>query len=153
MISIEDVLLPAHVRLEMPCKTKTEAVEKLLDLFRTDARVSDWNGLRDAIFSHDAPAIEENQCGICIAHGRTSAVRSLVLAACRIEGQGVSCPGVDSPLRLVFVAGIPSAFSHDYLRVIGAVARICHSPETLNRLLTVKEPSKFLHLLQSAERV
>jgi len=149
MISIEDILRPGGIRLALNAESKEEAVGQLLDLLRTDDRVTDWEALRTSVLQRDAPALEENTCGICIAHGRTPAVKSLVMVAGRLDA-GVTCPGIASPLKLVFLAAIPSAFNHEYLRVIGAIARICHDPQTLNKLLNVKDSVKFLHLLQQA---
>jgi hypothetical protein len=52
---------------------------------------------------------------------------------------------------LVFVAGIPGAFTSEYLRIVGAIVRICRDRRQLDRLLTIKEPERFVSLLSSGE--
>ncbi len=43
--------------------------------------MGNWEELRNAVISRDAPAIEHEGRSICIAHGRTRAVNDLVVAA------------------------------------------------------------------------
>jgi mannitol/fructose-specific phosphotransferase system IIA component (Ntr-type) len=66
-------------------------------------------------------------------------VRELALAAARW-----SAP--DGP-RLVFVFAIPAAMSEEYLRKVGALARICREPEKSAALLAAATPGEFAELL------
>ncbi len=148
MIHFTDALLPNCVRLDVGADSLEAAVEASLDLLRGDARVPDWDAMAQSVRSRGAPAIEENGCGICIAHGRSETVSQLVMSAVRLE-PGAATPGIESPLRLVFVACIPVSFSNEYLRLVGAIARICHDSQQLNRLLGVQRPERFIELLES----
>lgn len=150
MTAINEVLLPAHVRLSLEATTKRDAILELIGSLKGDARVVDWEKFRDVVLQRDAGAVEEGGCGLCIAHGRGESVSRLVLAAGRLA-QPPPCPEIGAPLRLVVVAGIPSAFNTEYLRVVGLVARVCRQPEQLNRLLHVKDTGKFISILHSAE--
>ena len=64
---------------------------------------------------------------------------------------GIVFPKLTDPVRLVFVAGIPGAFTSEYLRIVGAIVRICRDRRQLDRLLTIKEPERFVSLLSSGE--
>ena len=111
---------------------------------------SNFAMLRDAVLAHPAPAIAENRCGICIAHGRTESITSLVMAAGR-STEGVTYPGLVDPVKLVFVAGIPRAFTSEYLRIVGAIVRMCRDKRQLHRLLVAKDAERFVALLGSGE--
>ncbi|HEY5793009.1 MAG TPA: PTS sugar transporter subunit IIA [Chthoniobacterales bacterium] len=150
MISIAEILTPAQVDLKVEAATKDEAVLKVLDLLRGDPRVQNWERLRRAVQERNAPAVEQNECGILIAHGRTNSLSGLVMAAGRLL-QPLTCPEIAVPIRLVFVAGIPRAVDTEYLRVIGAIVRALRDRHQLERLLGVKEAARFVTLLSSQE--
>ena len=150
MILISEILMPASVNLDLSSSTLPAAVEELLASLRGDTRVSDWEALRSSVVSQSAPSLETDSCAITIAHGRTEAVGSLVMAA------GVSMQGFDTAeskkkVRLVFVAGIPASFNNEYLRVVGSIARICKKPGFLQKLLASKTPSNFIQFLEEGE--
>jgi mannitol/fructose-specific phosphotransferase system IIA component (Ntr-type) len=150
MTPIGDVLQPDHVILALAAQDPAGAVSEVLATLEGDERVSNFTALRDAVLAQPAPAIAENGCGICIAHGRTESVSSLIMAAGR-SNQGIVYPGLPEPVKLVFVAGIPGAFTSEYLRIVGAIVRMCRDRRQLDRLLTIKEPKRFVALLSSGE--
>ncbi len=150
MISIGEILQPEHVVLTLAATDKVAAVEEVLAKLNGDDRVKDFDELRTSVLARNAPAIAENGVGICIAHGRVESVSSLVMAAGRLS-EGFRCKDVRDPVRLVFVMGIPAAFNAEYLRIVGAIARICRDPKQLHRILGVKDSHDFVHLLESGE--
>jgi len=150
MIPISEILIPPHINLALAANDQAGGVNELLSQLQGDPRVLDWDSLRQAIADRNAPAISCGECGISIAHGRTNAVQSLVMAAGRSTG-GLASPHINERVRLVFVAGIPAAFHSEYLRVVGAIARLCHDKALLNELLSVQDPETFVALLSSGE--
>lgn len=146
---IDDVLKPDDVHLSLSAQTKDAAVEEVLAKLNGDARVKEWETLRTIVLSHPSAALANRGWGICISHGRTSAVTELVVAAGRSD-QGVSDPQNAEPVRLVFVAGIPTTMSSEYLRVVGAIARVCRNERDFEQLLRAKTGEAFVELLQSA---
>lgn len=150
MTPIADVLQPDHVVLALEARDPVGAIEEVLRRLEDDERVKSFLALREAVLEQPAPVIAENGSGICIAHGRTESVTSLVMAAGRSAG-GISFPKLREPVRLVFVAGIPGAFTSEYLRIVGAIVRFCRDRRQLDRLLSTKEPERFVALLSSGE--
>lgn len=147
---LSDYLPARRIRLELEGTTKQEVLAETLQLFRGEPDVRDASALSSAVETRDAPTLCENGCGILIAHGRTNAVEKLVLAVGRCKNEVIE-PGTPAPLRLVFVAGIPSAFASEYLRLVGAIARICKDPESLRDLLECSNPSEFVAILDREE--
>ena len=150
MTPIADVLQPDHVILELSAKEPSAAIEEVMATLEGDERVREFAALREAVREQPAPAIAENRVGICIAHGRTELVTSLVMSAGR-SAAGIVFPKLSDPVRLVFVAGIPGAFTSEYLRIVGAIVRICRDKRQLERILSTKEPDRFVALLSSGE--
>jgi mannitol/fructose-specific phosphotransferase system IIA component (Ntr-type) len=150
MTPIADVLQPDHVLLTLSAKEPSAAIEEVMATLEGDERVRDFAALREAVYTQPAPAIAENGIGICIAHGRTELVTSLVMSAGR-SVQGIVFPKLSERVKLVFVAGIPGAFTSEYLRIVGAIVRICRDKRQLDRMLSTKDPDRFVALLSSGE--
>ena len=150
MTPIGDILRPEHVNLSLAATDKPGAVEEVLSRLNGDPRVVDFAFFRAAVMGRDAAAISEGGCGICIAHGRTESVSGLILAAGRSVA-GFRCPEVKEPVHFVFVAGIPAAFNSEYLRTVGAIARICRDKHQIERLLAAKTVEHFMDLLGAGE--
>jgi mannitol/fructose-specific phosphotransferase system IIA component (Ntr-type) len=150
MTPIADVLQPDHVLLTLSAKEPSAAIEEVMATLEGDERVRDFAALREAVYTQPAPAIAESGIGICIAHGRTELVTSLVMSAGR-SVQGIVFPKLSERVKLVFVAGIPGAFTSEYLRIVGAIVRICRDKRQLDRMLSTKDPDRFVALLSSGE--
>lgn len=148
-MTIDEILHPGDVALDLRARDKAAAIEEVLGQVRGDDRVTNWERLRAAVIERDAPAMEQNGIAICIAHGRTDAVTGLVVAAGR-SAEGLPFPEVASPVRLVFVAGIPSTMSSEYLRLVGAIVRVCREPTPLRELLEAEDGEAFVERLAAA---
>jgi mannitol/fructose-specific phosphotransferase system IIA component (Ntr-type) len=150
MISIRQILQPGHVNLSLSSTQSDSAVGEVLASLSGDIRILQWNALKESVLQRNAPAMDAVGCGIVIAHGRTDAVGSLVMAAGR-SNAGFPSSGAKKNVRLVFVAGIPSALNSEYLRIVGTIARLCSKPELVQKLLSAGSPSAFIDILCSGE--
>lgn len=146
---LDEILRPSDVSLQLRARDKPSAIEEVLGQVRGDVRVHHWEKLRAAVLQRDAPAIAEDGRGICIAHGRTDAVSELVVAVGR-SPDGIVFPELAAPVCLVFVAGIPAAMDSEYLRIVGAIARVCRAPQLFDDLLTAPDGDGFVEVLAAA---
>lgn len=152
MISIRQILQPGHVNLSLSSTNIDSAVGEVLASLSGDIRILQWNALKESVLQRNAPAIDVDGCGIVIAHGRTDAVGSLVMATGR-SNEGFNCKDTKENVRLVFVAGIPSALNNEYLRVVGTIARLCSKTEIVQKMLSATSPSAFIDILCSGETI
>jgi mannitol/fructose-specific phosphotransferase system IIA component (Ntr-type) len=150
MISIRQILQPGHVNLSLSSKEIDSAVGEVLASLSGDIRIFQWNALKESVMQRNAPAIDAEGCGIVIAHGRTDAVGSLVMAAGR-SNEGFPSKDTKENIRLVFVVSIPSALNNEYLRVVGTIARLCSKTALVQKLLSATSPSTFIDILCSGE--
>jgi mannitol/fructose-specific phosphotransferase system IIA component (Ntr-type) len=148
-MTIDEILHPADVNLSLKADAKTAAIEEVLGQLRGDERVTNWEELRNAVIARDAPAIEHEGRCICIAHGRTKAVNGLAVAAGRSE-RGVVCPETNLRVHLLFAVGIPTTMSSEYLRLVGAIARVCREPAQIDELLAAPDEEAFVEILAAA---
>ncbi len=148
-MTIDEILLPADVDLALRADAKTAAIEEVLGQLRGDARVSNWEELRKVVVGRDAPAIEHGGHSICIAHGRTRSVTALTMAAGRSD-RGIVCPESKLPVHLLFAVGIPAAMDSEYLRLVGAIVRVCRDPDQIQELLSAADGKSFVECLAAA---
>ncbi len=151
MITIPDILLPEHVALDAPAKTQEEAIHHVALLLRDDERVGDWRRFYDGLIGGNLPIAEpDSSYAICIPHARTDAVIEVAMSAGRMAAPVPFGPE-GLPVRFVFVIGVPKAMDADYLRIIGALARIFRDEKLVAKLDAVASPDELIAMLARKE--
>ena len=148
MITIADILQPRGIDLDLKPTTPQEAVFQVASLLKDDERVADWTAFYNGLASRNPCIAANEEFEICIPHARTNAVSSMVMSAGRSTA-GILFAGAQAKVHYIFVIGVPAALAADYLRIIGALARIFKDPTVeLNATTTTGE---FLRILSSME--
>lgn len=150
MITIADILHPQDIDLDLKATNQEEAINHVASLLREDDRVKDWNAFYKGLGSNQPCVAAAGGTEICIPHTRTDSVTGMVMSAGRSR-KGITIKGVDTPIHFVFAIGVPVALAADYLRIIGALARIFKNPAMKETLRQAQTPESFLQLLASAE--
>jgi len=130
---------PSMVRLELEASDRNAALRRTAELLVADPRVGNWEEFWLSIGGRQVVELAGTAAGAILAHGRSPSVHELALAAARWSSP-------DGP-RLVFVFAIPAAMSEEYLRKVGALARICSEPEKSAALLAAATPAEFAECL------
>lgn len=134
-MGVPALISPSRVRLDVPAPTRDAAVQAAAELLRDDARLGAWEEFRASIGERQVVDVEGCGGGVVLAHGRGQAVKELALSALRwISPEGP---------RLVFVFAIPAAMAEEYLRKVGALARVCKDPVKLEALRAAATPEDF----------
>jgi mannitol/fructose-specific phosphotransferase system IIA component (Ntr-type) len=150
MITIADILRPEAIDLELKTANQEEAINHVAALLKEDERVTDWNAFYKGLVSIKPCIGAAGGTGVCIPHTRTNSVTDMVMSAGRSRN-GIVVKEAAAPIHFVFVIGVPVALAADYLRIIGALARIFKEPATKERLREIQDVEEFVQLLASAE--
>ena len=129
---------------------REEAIYQVASLLREDERVNDWNAFYEGLKSKDPCVAVAADMQICIPHTRTNAVNSMVMSVGRSDA-GIREGENAGVLHFIFVIGVPVALAADYLRIIGALARIFKNRSTEKRLREASRADEFLGILAEAE--
>lgn len=148
MITISDILLPHHVDLNIGTVSQHAAILHLSTMLKSDSRVVDFAGFSEGVRTRTPCIAEDPDFAICIPHTRGNCVSSMVMSAGRSMLRDET--GNERTLYL-FVIGVPTTMASDYLRIIGALARIFKKPHTERELSTVETPEGFLEILSRQE--
>ena len=148
MSTIAHSLLIKDIHSQLKANDHRDAFEELLSPLRSDSRVRDWECLRSALLANTFnDHFAESPSTLFLHHGRTESVSSLVLALGRSK-KGLLLPGQEQRIHLVIAAAIPEALNNEYLRILGAIARVCREPSTLSGLLDATGEEEILHVLE-----
>ena len=150
MITIQDVLLPKHILLDLKATASPGAIYEVAESLRGDERVLDWETLYEGLRDGNSCVVNESGYGMCIPHARTGGVSAMVMAAGRSE-EGIVFESPAIRVHYIFVIGVPEAMAADYLRIIGALARIVKSPKTEAALRAAATRQEFRDLLAAGE--
>ena len=133
---------------ELKSTDHRDALEEILLPLRSDERVSDWHKLRGALNSNASDeTFDQSPQMMFLHHGRTESVGDLVIAMGRSR-TGFGVPVHGQPIRLIFVAAIPEEMNNEYLRILGAIARVCSDPSSMGALLAAPDAPAILSLLE-----
>jgi len=108
---------PSLVRLDLEAPDRETALRRTAELLAADPRVGNWEEFWLSIGGRQV---------VELADARWAAPAG---------------PG------LIFVFAIPATMSEEYLRNVGALARICRQPEKTAALLAAATPAEFAGLL------
>ena len=150
MITIGDILSPKHILLDLRGDTQSRTISEVAELLEDCDKVNDWERFYGGLVECSTCMANESGSGICIAHVRTDAVNSMVMAVGR-SLDGILFNEADIRIRLIFVIGVPIALASDYLRIIGALARIFRTEKGETALLTAGTATEFLRRLCTLE--
>jgi mannitol/fructose-specific phosphotransferase system IIA component (Ntr-type) len=152
MNPIADSLHHKDLRLGLKATDHRDALEEILSGLRSDPRVRDWDKLRDSLQANAGnDNFRENPGTMFLHHSRTDTVSGLVLAMGRSR-KGIAVEGTMHKIHLIVVAAIPNALNNDYLRILGAVARVCRDASSFQELLEAQDPAGFLAVLEKGCR-
>ena len=135
------IIDPSLVRLDLEAADRETALRRTAELLAADPRVGNWEEFWLSIGGRQVVELADAAGSVILAHGRGQAVREVALAAARWAAPA-------GP-RLIFVFAIPAAMSEEYLRNVGALARICRQPEKTAALLSAATPVEFAGLLDA----
>lgn len=148
MISLGNTLKVQDILLQLKSEDVPGGLIEIAGLLRNDRRVSDWPAFLSAL---EAKAqCGDTKCGICIPHARTDAVQTLVMA-CGRSNKGLKMPGIEERIHYIFVVGVPHALVAEYLRVIGALARLVRDKATETKLRNATTAEEFHGILAGGE--
>lgn len=148
MITISDILKIKEIDLHLAPANPEETVYNVAMLLRQNEHVKDWQAFYDGLKAKDSCILETPEVRLCIPHTRTKSIDMMVMSVGRSlldAGEGKKV------VQYTFVIGVPIALASDYLRIIGALARIFKDNAAEARLRVADSAKEFLTILTQKE--
>jgi len=148
---IIDLLKKESIRLNAAPKSKSEAIDMLVDLQVNGGCISDKDEYKKGILAreeHGSTAIGE---GIAIPHAKNKGVKAPSLAAMTVPG-GVDYEALDDePSNLLFMIAAPEGGGDVHLDVLAKLMTILMDEDFRANLLAAKDKDEFLKIIDDME--
>ena len=135
---------PPLLDLEVP--NERDAILRTAGLLLGRPEITDFAGFVAAVLERQRvnPPILGN--GVAMPHARTVLVREIVCVVARCA-TAVDFGVEPTPVRLIFLFGIPPRRISQYLAVTATLVRRLRDPKVLGGLLAAADPAEFLRWL------
>jgi mannitol/fructose-specific phosphotransferase system IIA component (Ntr-type) len=148
MIRFDEILLPEHILLDLPAKTREEAVYSVTKSLQGDDRIRDWDGFYKTLSESERSTKCNLELGLTMPHTRTQAVTAMVMAFGRLATPLVIS---SEEIRYVLIIGIPETMDADYLRLVGVLMRVFRDDELRVALDSAASPPAVLKVFGAGE--
>lgn len=148
---IIDLLKKESIQLNASPKSKSEAIDILVDLQVNGGCISDKDEYKKGIIAreeHGSTAVGE---GIAIPHAKNKGVKAPSLAAMTVPG-GVDYEALDDePSNLLFMIAAPEGGGDVHLDVLAKLMTILMDEDFRAKLLASKDKDEFLKIIDDME--
>lgn len=143
-MSLSNLNVDVPVLLDLAAATEEDAIRSLAATLKGNPEVVDLNGFTEAVLERQRinPPLLGN--GIALPHARTSKVKEVVFAIARTATPVLFGA---TPVRLIFLYGIPPHRVAEHLATTAALARRLRDPQIVEALLQAGDEESFRHIL------
>ncbi|UWP25281.1 fructose-specific PTS transporter subunit EIIC [[Eubacterium] siraeum] len=149
---IVDLLNKDSILLNGAPKSKTEAIDMLVDLQMKSGNISDREIYKQGILAREEKGSTAVGEGIAIPHAKSSAVKAPSLAAMTVPG-GVDYEALDDePSDVLFMIAAPDTEADVHLEVLSRLMTLLMDEDFRAKLLSAKDTDEFLAVIDTAEK-
>ena len=139
------------VALNMTPKTKTEAIDMLIDLLGSSGIIKDKKSVRKDILAREAGGSTGLGNGLATPHAQNNSVKKPAIAAMTVPN-GVEFDSLDGkPARLIFLFAAPEKADDKSLTEMGRLAVLLMDPDFKEALINAKTTDEFTKLIEAKE--
>ena len=148
---IVDLLSRESILLGAAPKSKTEAIDLLIDLQVKGGKIADRDEYKKGILAREAMSSTAVGEGIAIPHAKSEAVKAPSLAAMTVPG-GVDYQAMDDePSNLLFMIAAPNN-GDVHLEVLSRLMTLLMDEDFRAKLLAAADAGEFLAAIDAAEK-
>ncbi len=149
---IRDLLAPESVELHGRPGTKTEVINRMVDLMEKSGKIREPAVYRVGVFVREEEGTTGIGDGIAIPHCKSDAVAAPGLAAMVIP-DGTDFAALDGePVHLIFLIAAPDTAENLHLDVLSRLSVLLMDEDFTKRLRAAKDVEEFLSVIDRAEK-
>lgn len=148
---ITDLLDQRSILLDAAPKTKSEALDQIVDLMAKSGKIRDLEAYRKQVYLREEESTTGIGEGIAIPHGKCSAVERPGLAAMVVK-DGVNFESLDGePVTLIFLIAAPNTEDNVHLDVLSKLSVLMMDEEFSQSLRQAESVEQFLAIIDKAD--
>ena len=148
---ITDLLDKRSISLNETPKTKSEALDRIIDLMVASGKINDREAYREQVYAREEESTTGIGEGIAIPHGKCDAVTKPGLAAMVVK-DGVEFDALDGqPVTLMFLIAAPNTKDNVHLDVLSKLSVLMMDEVFADALRNAKSADEFLDIIDKAD--
>ena len=149
---IVDLLKKESVLLNASPKSKSEAIDVLVELQVKGGNIADAEGYKKAILAREEKGSTAVGDGVAIPHAKSETVKAPSLAAITVK-EGVDYEALDDePSNLLFMIAAPND-GDLHLEVLSRLMTMLMDEDFREKLLNAKDSEEFLNIVDDMENI
>lgn len=149
---ITDLLDINSINLNGTPKTKSEALDEMIDLIYTGGNIKDKEVYKSVVYAREEEGTTGIGEGIAIPHGKSNAVARPGLAAMVVKN-GVEFDSLDGqPVHLIFLIAAPDTKDNVHLDVLSKLSVLLMDEDFTKRLKNANSKKEFLDIIDKADK-
>jgi PTS system fructose-specific IIC component len=138
-------------KVNLDSMDKEEAVEELVDLLVRAGRVSDREGVIDAVMDRERQQTTGIGSGVAVPHAKHKSITQLT-AALGTSRDGIEFDAVDDkPVKVVFLILARENDPGPHIRALAEIARLLQIPGFYRKLVEAETDDELLSLIAAEE--
>ena len=148
---ITDLLDARSILLDASPKSKSEALDQIVDLMVKSEKINDKEAYRKQVYAREEESTTGIGEGIAIPHGKCDAVTKPGLAAMVVK-DGVDFDSLDGePVTLIFLIAAPTTEDNIHLDVLSKLSVLLMNEEFTESLRNAKTVEEFMNIINDAD--
>ena len=148
---ITDLLDARSILLDASPKSKSEALDQIVDLMVKSEKINDKEAYRKQVYAREEESTTGIGEGIAIPHGKCDAVTNPGLAAMVVK-DGVDFDSLDGePVTLMFLIAAPNTEDNIHLDVLSKLSVLLMNEEFTESLRNAKTVEEFMNIINDAD--
>lgn len=149
---ITDLLDKRSISLTAEPKSKSEALDQIIDLMVKSGKINDREAYRKQVYAREEESTTGVGEGIAIPHGKCDAVTKPGLAAMVVK-DGVEFDALDGkPVTLMFLIAAPNTEDNVHLDVLSKLSVLMMDENFSDSLRKAKDVDEFLSIIDKADK-
>ena len=148
---ITDLLDARSILLDASPKSKSEALDQIVDLMVKSEKINDKEAYRKQVYAREEESTTGIGEGIAIPHGKCDAVTKPGLAAMVVK-DGVDFDSLDGePVTLMFLIAAPNTEDNIHLDVLSKLSVLLMNEEFTESLRNAKTVEELMNIINDAD--
>jgi fructose-specific phosphotransferase system IIA component len=150
-MKVHELLKSDFVISELKSDKKEDIINELIDLFKTDTRVTDLEKMRSAVLDREKIMSTGVGKGFAIPHGKTNAVKDIIAAFGRTK-EPIEYQALDNqPVNLIFLLVGKENLVSSHIKLLSRISRMMNKDDFRLKLSNASTPEEILNLFQQEE--
>lgn len=151
-MKICDILRIEKIISSLQGTTKTEVINEMLDLFKDDERVTDLEGMSNAVHEREKIMSTGVGKGFAIPHAKTNCVNEIVAAFGKLDTPLDFQALDEQPVSIIFLLVGKENLVGPHIKLLSRISRMMNKDEFRENLINAKTPQKIFSLFEEEEK-